>query len=308
MKKIFLLSIGFAGLFAACSYEYDMGPSNQTEKDRLVVNSILNPNQPLSIFFHVTCRTDSGYGYRTVKDVRVVLKEDGQVFYDAVCPDTVLQLAHPVKEGAGYSIAVGLDGYEAVSATTTIPYPIESNCSDEKTGDSWSYLIKLSGFKFSRDDESSLWVTAYQLYENGTIAQYAELYTNNLFVDKVNEEAGMSVRNPVVGSLYYDGFLRVKNKNLPDLEELVFTPAGVYYTKKTAPTDSEIERIGVKLIAASREYDRYNRTLFQQKSMIIYDDDISSIVYQPIPVYSNIKNGLGIFAGMNETNYYLEYP
>jgi sRNA-binding regulator protein Hfq len=70
--------------------------------------------------------------------------------------------------------------------------------------------------------------------------------------------------------------------------------------------DADMNGVQIKVTTAGREYDQYCRTLYQQKSMIIYDDDISAIVYQPISVYSNIKNGLGIFAGINEVNFYFD--
>jgi hypothetical protein len=38
----------------------------------------------------------------------------------------------------------------------------------------------------------------------------------------------------------------------------------------------------------------------------IYEDNPLSIVYQPSTVYSNIRNGMGIFAGVSESNYYLD--
>ena len=42
--------------------------------------------------------------------------------------------------------------------------------------------------------------------------------------------------------------------------------------------------------------------------MIVYDEDISSIFYQPKSVYSNIENGTGIFAGISKTFFVFDYP
>lgn len=86
---------------------------------------------------------------------------------------------------------------------------------------------------------------------------------------------------------------------------LIFTPNFVYSSGVVMP-DSRQKSIMVKLITASAEYDQYNKTLFEQKSMIVYDNDISSIFYQPKSVYCNIENGLGIFAGMSEVDYICE--
>ncbi|WP_303228496.1 DUF4249 family protein, partial [Parabacteroides goldsteinii] len=74
----------------------------------------------------------------------------------------------------------------------------------------------------------------------------------------------------------------------------------------TPPIYSEPHKIEVKVISAAPEYDQYCKTYYQQLSKIIYSNDISAITYQPIQVYSNIENGLGIFAGMNETSHYIQ--
>ena len=42
--------------------------------------------------------------------------------------------------------------------------------------------------------------------------------------------------------------------------------------------------------------------------MIVYDEDISSIFYQPKGVYGNIENGAGIFAGISKTVFVFDYP
>jgi hypothetical protein len=296
-------------LFFSCSYDYEFSPSDQIEQDRLVVNCILNPQLPVMIHFYATNKTDSGYSFQSVKNVHLQLKENEQILYDAVCPDSVLQLDYRVKAGANYSIEARTEDYERVSAATSIPEAITCRATSEGglDGFSWyKYLVKLSGFK-SFDDESSLWIISYKIFETQDTIQYNELYANNLFLDNLNRVEGMEVLNPVVGSLYFESFLRIKNKNLPLINELVYTPTYALYAGAYEP-DSKIKQVQIKLITASKEYDRYNRTLYQQKSMIMYDDDISTIVYQPIPVYSNIKNGLGIFAGMNEVNYYFDLP
>jgi hypothetical protein len=50
----------------------------------------------------------------------------------------------------------------------------------------------------------------------------------------------------------------------------------------------------------------YFRTLYQQYGNTSLDDGIEGFAYQPVQVYSNIKGGLGIFAGINETDYVFE--
>ena len=295
--------------FCSCSYDYDVGDSRIQEKDYLIVNSLLNPNRPISIYFYRTQQTDTGYICLEVENLSVSLKEDNKVIFEGLTPSPVLTLDHYPKTGSTYSISVNdTDGTE-VYATTRIPEAI-SCVADMSFGDSkyaWPYyLAYLNEFPDTFDERVTLWVTAYKVFESAEFIQYNELYANNLLVDNVNRNEGMEVLNPTVGSLYYDGFLRVKNRNLTELNELIFTPAYAHYGEYRP--DSEQQGIRIKLTTASPEYDQYCTSLFKQKAMIIYEDDISAIVYQPTQVYSNVHNGLGIFAGVNEIDYYFSLP
>ena len=101
--------------------------------------------------------------------------------------------------------------------------------------------------------------------------------------------------------MYHEGYLRVKSNYVQHLTDIVFTPSYVIYLNDEGLSSPQ-NRIRVELIAASPEFDKYNKSLYEQKSMIVYDEDISSIFYQPKNVYSNIENGNGIFAGFSKTS------
>jgi hypothetical protein len=272
-----------------------MDDSFVNEPNRLVVNCLLNPNYPVDIYFYTTLKTDSGYWFKPAKEVRILLKEDEKMLYDAVCPDTLLHLDYHPVVGKNYTIEAVLAGYETVSAATSIPDTISCEAKVEKVKlIHWNeYRVDLSGFRFSPASEESLWITAYRIYESYETSQCQTIYVNNILIDKVNQEVGL---DETLGSITHNSFMRIKNKNLPKLDKIQFFP-GIYYDQA---------QVQVKLIAASKEYDQYNRSLYQQKNMIVYDDDISSVFFQPVQVYSNIRNGLGIFAGWNEVNYFLD--
>ncbi|RHM86284.1 DUF4249 family protein [Bacteroides caccae] len=60
--------------------------------------------------------------------------------------------------------------------------------------------------------------------------------------------------------------------------------------------------IEIDIINASNEYDQYCRTYYQALS-IPSSGDLSGMFFQPSTVYSNVNNGLGIFAGRSVTKY-----
>lgn len=309
MKPNFLFKFIFL-FFVSCSVDYEMEKSFENEPDRITVNSFLNSSKPIRIKLYRMLKDNNAYIFKGLTDAHIVLKEDEKILFDDFCPDSILSIGYLPHPGAIYSIEVSCKGMATVKARTTVPEAI--NCKPyftfpDEYWDISKYLVKLDSFSIPSSDRVSLWITTYKMYENNDIIQYNELYTNNLFVDKTNRVAGMDIKNEVVGSIYYDGFLRFKQKNLSHLGMLIFTPNFVYSSGVVMP-DSRQKSIMVKLITASAEYDQYNKTLFEQKSMIVYDNDISSIFYQPKSVYCNIENGLGIFAGMSEVDYMCELP
>ncbi|GHT11411.1 hypothetical protein FACS189426_13250 [Bacteroidia bacterium] len=274
-----------------------MGDSFIDEPNRLVVNSFLNPNHPMDIYFYTTLKMDSGYWFKAANGVRVLLKEDETILYDAICPDTLLHLDYYPVTGKNYTIEAVLTGYETITAATSIPKTISCEAKVEKVKQFYwnDYRVDLSAFQFPPANEESLWITAYKVFKEDEISQCHTIYVNNILIDKVNQEVGL---DETLGSITHNSFMRIKNKNLPKLDKIQFFP-GINY---------EQMQVQIKLIAASKEYDQYNRSLYQQQNMIIYDDDISSVFFQPVQVYSNIRNGLGIFAGWNEVNYFLDIP
>jgi len=288
-------------LLLSCAVEYDFEPSDVIEPDRLVVNSILNPLHPIEVSFYTTMKTDSGYIYQPVSNVQVVLKENDCILFDGICDSICLKSDYKPRVNAAYSIEVSLNGYEPVSASTIVPDSIVCEVRGEPTYES---IMSLSDFRFPSGD-ISLWITSYMHYKSGKSKQYAELYASNFLIDKVNRQEGAYMYEGM-GSGYHDAFLRIKHTNLPKLDSIRFIPGLLGYDDHDSIGYEEKDFMAIKIITAEKEYDRYNRTFYEQKAMVIYDDDISAILYQPVSVYSNIKNGLGIFAGMSESNYYFK--
>lgn len=303
-KHLFLCLIGL--FVSACSVNYEMPPSSVTEADRIIVNGFLNPSDSIRIRLHRLTRSGGKYTVAALSGARIVLKENETTLFDGVCADSVLLLPqHPIV-GASYSLEVSYAGLPVAKAQTRIPQAIRCTAafsSEEKYG----RLVRLKAFDLARLADESLWVTVYRQHQDTIIDQYPEIYANNALIDRTNRQVGVGVVNELVGAMYYIGFLRVKHKNLSALTELVFTPSYASAGTDTVPKPDP-DRIRVRLITATPEYDRYNKSLYEQKHMIISEDDISSVFYKPQAVYTNISDGLGIFAGVNEADYIFDLP
>ncbi|MDR3140875.1 MAG: DUF4249 domain-containing protein [Tannerellaceae bacterium] len=311
--KISLVFISFFFiLINSCSVDYDFDETTSNEPELIIVNSLLQPSEPISVKLHKLERTGGKYTYKGLRGAKVIVKEDQAILCDAVCNDSVVTLDYHPKADATYSIEVSYDNLKTARASTHVPPPITFACGLEAVCDDvykydTSYVITVKPLKIPPAPQIALWITAYRFFEGGQEIQYNELYANNALIDKRNSVAGMAAKNNVTGSIYYNGFLRVKNKNLPLADEIKFTPHFVYVKNITDPEANQTS-IKITLITAGPEYDQFQKTLYDQKTMIVYEDDISSVFYQPKTVYSNIENGLGLFAAINEASQLIDLP
>jgi len=327
MKTILLPVLSVLVLWG-CTVDYQMKPTNVDEPNRLVINSFLSPENPVCVYFHTIDRTAEGFVYRAAENLHVKLMEDDRILFDGLCADSVLALEHHPMANATYRIEVALSGYESVRAETTVPSaitckasaePFEPRVSDDFTIYSdMKYLLSDFAGEYEQEN-TSLYVQVYNVLTEDALVKSNSLYASNVLVDPFNRSNGIRVMDSDTGSSYYEYFMRVKNRNIPYLDRLIFIanmfPNGHYeydfenwtLTGTWIP-NVDLKKYLVKVIAAGHEYDMYFKNYYQQTTYASYDDVISSFFYQPIPVYSNINGGLGIFAGMNETNYYFDVP
>ena len=331
MQKPLFYTLLFC-LITACTVDYDLKQTNIDEPNRLVVNSFLNPENPINIYFYTIDRTDTGFVYHTAENLHVRLTEDDRVLFDGLCADTMLVMEHHPRVGSTYRIDVSLAGYASVWAEKTVPTAITCKIraeqfSEPDTNDySWSYSSYemkyfLSDFAGNYEQENtSLFVLAYSVLNGDSLVKSYELFASNVLLDVINRSNASQLKDEDVGSSYYEEYMRIKNRNIPYLDNLIFITRmhgdGYYdYTDFqepfwTPPTwiPVDVTNYIVKLITAGPEFDMFHRTFYEQTLYIRYDDFVANMLYQPIQVYSNINGGLGIFAGMNETNYYFDVP
>ncbi len=276
--------------FSSCSVDYD--PEIKTVNECIIVNACLQPDSLITVRLYANMTEDGKSKVLPLNGAHVLLKESESVLYNDLI-DSLLCLNVYPKSGEVYSIEVLHPDFPDITAETRIPLPIYCKVSPEEK------LFNLSDFDFSESDVP-LWITTTALFSDRPPLQYGELYTNNLLVDNVNRNEGGFIMHDKVGSGYHDSFIRIKGKHLLELTNLLYYPMLSFSI--IWDTFSGIE---IRLIAASKEYDQYCKTYYELMSTPS-GGDLSSILYQPVSVYSNIKGGLGIFAGKSEVVYFIE--
>jgi hypothetical protein len=290
-KLIIILISGL--LSASCTVDYE--PDILADSDCIVVNSYLQPDSAITVRFYANRSDGNRSEVVPLEGAHVVLTENGRTLYDSVAGSILRLEAYPVA-GGEYFIRVRHDDYPAVEAETSIPQPITCNIGVD------GQIYTVYDFQFPARD-IPLWITCSALFPDTIPVQYGELFTKNALVDNVNRNEGYDLMDVRVGGGYHDGFLRIKPANQPELTGIEFLP----WMWRSMIYDGYMGD-EIRLIAASSEYDRYNKTLYQMMASAVDGGaEFGGVVYQPVQVYTNIKWGRGIFAGKSETSYFIKY-
>ena len=291
IKKVLLLLCCML-YCSSCSVDFDSKVDIESESECIVVNACLQPDSLITIHLYANVIEGNRSKVIPLKRAHIVLKENENILYDGVS-DSILRLNINPKAGEKYFLEVIHADYPSATAETRIPMEVYCDVLFENR------LFNLSNFVFSETDVP-VWITAMAIFSDTTPIQYGELYTNNLLVDNVNRNEGGMIMHDEVGSGYHDSFLRIKGKHIPKQTEVIFYPM----LSRSIIWENFLGR-EVRLIAASKEYDQYCKTYYQLMSSPV-SSDLSSILYQPVNVYSNIEGGLGIFAGKSEASFFIE--
>jgi len=291
--KYIICIIAVISLFS-CTVDYNPDINLADVQKQLIVNSCLSPQEKIKIEFYSTFFSNDTYSYKGQSNISILLKENGTVLYDGMCADSVFTLNYLPKVGCTYSITASVVGLSTIYAETKIPYPITCKINYKpKYG-----IITLQDIQ-QETENSSMWITANYMID-GTVSQkFDEYMTNAVLADAVNKSNDTFFANEILGTSYCDGFIRVKATNLLKLDSLMFSD-----TRPNLKSSGDYTSIRVRLCAASTDYDQYNKSYYQQTATPA-ESDMNAMVYQPTHIYCNIKNGLGIFAGLNESFYYI---
>ena len=123
-------------------------------------------------------------------------------------------------------------------------------------------------------DAKAIWLRGTERDNNGEKDIYA-FYTTSVFVDQVNGANDAYESDEKGSTIDFEYFLRVARENLSAAFPLRF-----------------------QIIAASDTYDRYMRSRYKHELNTGESAQENPFIEQ-ITVYSNIDNGIGIFAGYN---------
>jgi hypothetical protein len=220
-----------------------------------------------------------------VGDARVEVWKDevslGLLGFDGIIQ---YQLVHQVVEGANYRVEVQIPGFNTVSASTLIPRKTTLQCTQYGVGQwAWDLAYDLS-FEAIPSEVSAYYILTYVQMNQGDPLCHDGIYCNSTLADPFNR--ALQSKGPAGFNYLHDAFVRCGASSfIGGKGELKF--ASMNGRKRTR----------IYVIAAGNEYDKYFKSAYLQRS---YDYEVSlPFSYHPVPLPSNVNNGLGVFAGVN---------
>ncbi len=303
--RILLLTLAAGVLAAGCDADYDFGKTGATS--HVVVNALLSPQED----FTVKLNWSSAYAgedtrFAPVHEAEIRLLEEGaEVVRCAASPDGKTVTQFRATAGKRYRLEVTVPGYGTLAAETDVPalpavemafrynknaykhYEIKALECTAGTQAVWLDAIGIYRRPVYVYDEFGHW-TGEIIEDEGEESEERiyGFYTTSPFVDQVNGANDAYEAGDKEATVEFEQFLRLPREDCAPALPLRFS------------LWSSCRRTRFRIVTASAAYDRYMRSLYKQRINTEESADKNPFAEQ-VTVYTNIGNGLGIFAGCN---------
>ena len=272
----------------------------EAETDQqFVINCIISPDSTFSAIISKSHSVIRFQPFELVTNVPLNLYEDGNLIGEISAKNGIYRDDFKPQSGKTYRLMAEIDGKE-VDATTQIPEKVDIVSVDTTTVQSqWGY--NELNFKISFDDPDGEdyyrlvvlqdVLTRYD-WGNDSITYYRQYYSS-----------GVDSNDPVFKTLYND-FGDNQLDSGPDNHYNLFSDVNFNGQKysiqfkvnsfQEGNPDIIYYKYEIHLLKMSKEFFNYLKYLNLYN---YYHDDPFS---EPVPVYSNVNNGTGIFGGYND--------
>ena len=274
-SSLFFLILVILG-FSSCETFIEVDAEDRPQK--LVVFSGFEPGQPWQVSVSHSVGSFSNDDISLVSDAQVrVSATDGS--YEETLTHS---LDHYISEytplsGVDYRIEVSVSNFPTVSSISRIPMiseSIELDTVETFRDGNQTFDFELT-FNDPADEDNYYLVQLFSIYQE---------WKTSIMGDQIYIES----KDPNVENSFddWESVLFLKDQNFNGKE----------YTLRFYSSDGYWEMGGgsnyvVRLISCSEDYYRFQKTLRQYN--YTYDNPFS----QPVQIYSNIENGIGLFGG-----------
>jgi len=293
MKKLILfLSVTSFLLFTNCTKEIEFDA--QDIAPRIVVNSLFTNDSLWTANISRSVGVLETTSYTSIEDADVSIFDGNGVQVTTLTNQgdglyTSLTGATPQADEL-YTIEVTAPGYTSVSATNRIPTTVQINSIDtvsSTNSDGENILETTINFQDPSANENYYMVevlvkgTLIDEFEGDTIEfrEPLQISCNDINVETINRFNSGGFENTYL-------YLMLKDENF-DGEDYALTFSVINYAEL-----KDLELFGeIRLVNTSEAYFNY------LKSFNMYQRANGNPFATPVQVYSNVENGMGIFAG-----------
>jgi len=275
-------------IFSSCLKEVDM--EVEQIPHLLVVNCFFTEGEA----FKVNVSRLASYPDltdRSIADARVVIStgENDTAALTYTANGSYSNPAVIPEPGKVYRITVDVDGYPQATAQDSLPRPVFVD-SVTYTARAGKYDDGIDFNRYSvwfRDIPGRTWYSV-QILKGDTVENKLEYWAIDIFsTDPVISAEGITGEDYNSWFVFSDTL--ISNR--------------VYCLKIDAGSDYDTEKARVLLVSGTYPYYQYLKRLIRNDSYS-WEDPFKP--YNPVPLYSNIKNGLGVFAGFRCKPFNLE--
>jgi len=254
---------------------------------KLCFNCILNPDSVIRGSLSLSQSISEGSTLEKISSANIELKEDGQVV--GVMPNTgvgVYSLNIKPNSGSSYEINIKTEGFPTLKATTIVPRrpvvkyfkgPLKPKEEIKSRYSSFPFYP----YTFEINDQTGLnryWVYSMEKYTSDNYKwDFRSMYYGPDFIqyDDFNKETDASFLN----GFYFLFYLRILDSGIE---------SNLFQVHEECPVDLYFKYF---FMDADEHYDKYLKSTIKQKM----NDGENLLFNEPVQIYSNIENGLGIF-------------
>lgn len=276
-----------------------------------VLNCLVQPDSLLTVYLSQSIPTLSD-SQTIIQNATVELLAEGEhsEFLSEISPG-VYQSSQAAEIGIHYSLEANIEGFPLLKASTTIPEP------PEITGGVYdyegTYIPELSSYR----NEVTVSFRDPQRIENFyQITFYSYWYRDIYGRDSITGEYGVIDSSLSVNLTFdLDSFHpAVRNENESGSTGYQFGLESLIFSDELLTAENSIPfiflaRQNVLMRSISKDYYLYEKSRIRQyanMNTLSYSFSKPFLSFNPVNLYSNVENGLGIFAGFSETHYELE--
>ncbi len=327
MKKLCLLLLIISSL-TSCSYEMEIELPEFTP--RIILNSFISPASEVCIDFTWSRKANEEgienvtlpHGSATLYEDEVLVAQADIRTKDTNDKTSLAKFNFTPREGHTYKVVATIVNYGEVSAQTYIPKSctLATEVVKQEEIDDFNYLStagiesRISDIEL-HDELRSLWFYTYgrTITPNSqeiSVKQtnYGIIFCDNPYIDNITraEEVDLTGESLYLeyrtGDPMYHQCLRLAQADIAKRRE--FSIASEYVCDYAYSDYDEntpyLTHVRLVTVSPSDDFDRYQKNAYQQAEGIYYFD-CTPISFKQVRVYTNVKNGLGIFAGYSQT-------